>query len=239
VKAVSYMVCLVAMVALVSGCGAAPTPTATPTSLGFEPAPWQNESAASYDWLDANGAQIGTSEYSLSLNQGAWVITEKDLISGVEQMIEMRISAQTLAPVSEQKTIKTANSTVQLETEYANGQVTISANVDGNSRSASIDVPANAIDNDQLLMTLRALPFAEGYSVQYVVIVTQNALKVDTTFTVQATEVVTVPAGSFESWPVEISAGQTHQTAWYQVAAPHMLVQYDNGSARMVLTSSS
>jgi hypothetical protein len=110
--------------------------------------------------------------------------------------------------------------------------------VDGNSRSASLDVPANAVDNDQLLMTLRALPFAEGYAVDYVVVVAQNALKVDTTFTVQAKETVTVPAGSFESWRVEISAGQTKQTVWYQVAAPNMLVQYENGSTRMVLTGS-
>jgi hypothetical protein len=238
-KAAPYVVYIVTMVVLASGCGAAPAPAATPTSLGFGPAPWQTESASSYEWLDANGTQIGTSEYSLSLNQGAWAIDEQDLISGVEQSIQMRISAQTLAPLSEQKTIKTANNTVQLETEYAKGKLTISANVDGNSRSASLDVPANAIDNDQLLMTLRALPFAEGYSVQYVVVVAQNALKVDTTFTVQATETVTVPAGRFESWRVEIRAGQTQQTAWYQVAAPHMLVQYDNGNTRMVLSGSS
>jgi len=237
-RSVPYIACLVAIVALVSGCGAAPASTATPTGLGFEPAPWQNGSAAGYEWLDASGAQIGTSQYDFSLSNGAWTITEKDNIGGVEQMIEMRINAETLAPLSEQKTINTANSNVQLETEYANGKLTVNANVDGNSRSASLDVPPNALDNDQLLMTVRALPFAEGYTVQYVVVVAQNALKVDTTFTVQAKEMVTVPAGSFESWCVEISAGQTKQTAWYQVAAPNMLVQYENGSTRMVLTGS-
>jgi hypothetical protein len=231
-----YVLCLVVTMALVSGCGATPAPTATAGGLGFDAAPWQNESAAGYEWLDANGAQIGTSQYDFSLSNGVWTITEKDNVSGVEQTIEMRINAETLAPLGEQKTIKTANSNVQLETQYADAKLTISANVDGNSRSASLDVPANALDNDQLLMTLCALPFAQGYTVQYVVVVAQNALKVDTTFTVQAKETVTVPAGSFESWRVEISAGQTQQTAWYQVAAPNLLVQYENGSTRMVLT---
>jgi hypothetical protein len=111
----------------------------------------------------------------------------------------------------------------------------ITATVNGKTTTASIDVPSNALDNDQLLMTLRALPFAQGYAADYVTVVAQNALRVNTTIAVVGTETIEVPAGSYEAWHVELQAGQSTQNAWYQVDAPHMLVQYDNGANRMVL----
>jgi hypothetical protein len=97
-------------------------------------------------------------------------------------------------------------------------------------------VPENAVDNDQLLMTLRALPFSEGYITNYVIVNTINATKVNGTFTVQPQETVTVPAGSFNAWKVEMSFGQTTQYAWYQVDSPFKLVKYDNGTTQMVLS---
>jgi hypothetical protein len=247
-KATVYAISLLVLGTLLAACGAAATATApatvAPTAteflsvLGLDVAPWQNGSTADYEWLDASGAKIGTSQFDFSLNVGVWTITEKDAVSGLDQTIAIQIDAATLAPLGEQKTIHTGSSNVDLVTKYENGQLTINANVNGQNRTASLDVPANAIDNDQLLMTLRALPFAQGYKVEYVVIVADNGLKVNTTVAVQGKETVDVPAGSFESWRVQIAAGQSTQTAWYQVAAPHNLVEYDNGTNRMVLTGS-
>jgi hypothetical protein len=230
--------CILAIAVSVGACGAAPTSTPGPSALGFGPAPWQDGATASYEWLDQSGTQIGTAEFGFSLSTGVWTITDKDAISGLDQTLEMQIDAATLAPLGETKSIHTANSDVQLTTQYQNGTLSIQAVVDGQNKTASLDVPANAVDNDQLLMTLRALPFAQGTMATYVVIVAQNALKVDTTVTVQGQEMITVPAGDFECWRVEIAAGQTKQKAWYQVAAPNMLIQYDNGTTRMVLARS-
>ncbi|MEJ2212096.1 MAG: DUF3108 domain-containing protein [Anaerolineae bacterium] len=216
-----------AIISLLAGCGAAATPTAgvsaaasptvsttvtapatvAATGLGLQPAPWQDGSTASYDWLDASDSQVGTSQYSFALSEGTWTISETDRLPSLEQKIEMRIDATTLAPLGEQKTIQTASNSVEVTTQYTSGNLSIDATVDGQKRSASLGVPANAIDNDQVLMTLRALPFAQGYSVTYVAIVAQNALKVDTTFTVVSQESVTVPAGTFDTWRVEMASG--------------------------------
>jgi hypothetical protein len=249
---------LVAAAFLIGACGAAatpstaPSPTAlsapspapsssrSPTSsvspLGFEAAPWGNGSTASYEWQqDASGAQIGTTQVAFSLSGGVWTISEKDDITGLEQSFEMRIDAATLAPLGETKVITTADTTVDLETKYENGTLSINAVVNGKTQTASIDVPANAVDNDQLLMTLRALPFADGLTDTYTVIVAQSALKVDTTVSVVGQESVTVPAGTYDTWHVQISAAQAKQDVWYQVGSPHMLIEYDNGTTRMVL----
>jgi hypothetical protein len=235
-KTMSYVGCLLAVALVLSGCGATPTPTVGVSALGFDAAPWQNGSTANYQWQDdTSGAEIGTSQFSFSLDVGVWTVTEKDNISGIDQTIEMMIDAATLAPLGETKTIQTASNNVQLATQYANGKLSITAVVNGKTTTASLDVPSNALDNDQFLMTLRALPFADGVTANYVAIVAQNALKIDTTVTVLGKESVTVPAGTFDTWHVQINAGQSKQDAWYQVDAPHMLVQYNNGTTRMVL----
>jgi uncharacterized protein (DUF302 family) len=104
-----------------------------------------------------------------------------------------------------------------------------------NTPTLAIDVPPNAIENDQLLMTLRALPFAEGYEGKLTTVVGQNVAKIDTTVRIRGREQVTVPAGSFEAWKVELDFGQAKQQAWYQAGAPNNLVQYDNGTTKMVL----
>jgi hypothetical protein len=242
-KVSALLVCVLAVALCVGGCGSAPSPTprtSAPTprasALGLEAAPWQSGSTADYQWQqDASGAQIGTSHYGFDLSSGAWTISETDNISGLEQTMQMRIDADTLAPLGETKAITTSNSTVDLTTKYEDGKLSIAAVVSGQTRTASIDVPANALDNDQLLMTLRALPFAQGFENTYTVIVAQNALKVDTTVSVLGQESVTVPAGTFDTWHVQIQAGQTKQDAWYQLDTPHNLVQYDNGTTRMIL----
>jgi hypothetical protein len=216
------------------------SPTTTPppsTGLGLAPAPWSNGETTNYDWLDdASGSQIGTSTTTISLQTTNWYIKEVDTIGQVDQTIEMTISVGTLEPVGEQKTIKSPGNDIQLTSTYSEGKVDISAVVNGTTKTASVDLLERAVDNDQLLTTLRALPFSEGYKVSYVIINTMSATKINGTFTVQPQETVTVPAGSFNAWKVEMNFGQTTQYAWYGVDSPHQLVKYDNGTNQMVLS---
>jgi hypothetical protein len=244
---------LLSIALLTSACGSAASATGTSTpaaastgapaatqasaGLGLNAAPWKNGSKVSYEWFDdKSGAQIGTSQYSFALKNNVWTISEQDKVGEVNQTIEMMVNDKTLEPIGEKKTIKTSNTSADITTTYKNEKLDISAVVNGKTSNASIDVPSNAIDNDQVLMSLRALPFAQGYKADYVVIVTQNARKVNTTITVLSQEKIDVPAGSFETWHVESQAGQSTQNAWYQVDAPHELVQYDNGTNRMQLS---
>jgi hypothetical protein len=235
-KTTSLVIYALLLVLVTSGCGGQASPAPAVSALGLEAAPWQNGSTSNYQWeQDASGAQIGTSEYGFTLNGDVWTISDRDNITGLDQTIEMRINAATLAPLGESKVITTSTTTVDLTTTYENGKLSISAVVNGQTQTASLDVPANSLDNDQLLMTLRALPFAEGFTANYTVIVAQNALKVDTTVSVLGKESVTVPAGTYDTWHVQINAGQSKQDVWYQVDTPHNLVKYDNGTTSMVL----
>jgi hypothetical protein len=228
---------LIALLFISSACSTSTTTPPPSTGLGLAAAPWSNGETTNYQWLDdASGSQIGTSTITISLQTANWYIKEMDTIGQLEQTIEMTISVGTLEPVSEQKSIKSPGNDIQLTSTYSEGKADISAVVNGTTKTASVDVPENAIDNDQLLMTLRALPFSEGYKVSYVIVNTMNATKIDGTFTVQPHEMVTVPAGTFDAWKVDMVFGQTTQYAWYGVDSPHQLVKYDNGSTQMVLS---
>jgi hypothetical protein len=215
---------------------ATPAQTAKPAGPGFEAAPWADGESASYDVLSASSQKIGTSESGLTLDTGAWVLSWSDKIGELDQSWKLRMDAQTLKPLSEEKTIHTAATDATISTTYTGSKLDIKAIVKGETQSASMNVPDNAIDNDQLLVVLRALPFAQGYEAKYAIIVAQNALNVPVTIRVKAKESVEVPAGKFEAWRVELDFGQGQQSLWYQVDSPHRLVQYDNGATKMVLT---
>ncbi|HOG46959.1 MAG TPA: hypothetical protein PLJ35_08440 [Anaerolineae bacterium] len=43
-------------------------------------------------------------------------------------------------------------------------------------------------------------------------------------------------AGDGDAWHVEGDFGQSKQSAWYAVAAPYTMLQYDAGSTKMVLS---
>jgi len=220
-----------------SACSSTPTTSTPATGLGLSLAPWSNGEMTSYDWLDdASGSQIGTSTITITQHTTNWVITEVDAIGQENQTIQMTINSETLKPVGEQKTIKSSSNNIQLTSDYSADKVDITADVNGTTKTASVDVPQNAVDNDQLLMTLRALPFSEGYKATYVIVSTMNATLTNGTFTVQPQETVTVPAGSFNTWKVEMNFGQTTQYAWYKVDSPHKLVKYDNGTTQLVMS---
>jgi hypothetical protein len=203
----------------------------------FRAAPWQAGDRLIYHVLDKNGNKIGTSGFGFAREGDVWVISFTDKLSNVEQTAMVRLEASSLKPLGEEKSIKAPGVDATVSTTYKDGKLNIDAVQNGKPSSASIDVPGNAIENDQLLMTLRALPFADRYEVKLVTVVGQNAAKVDTTVRVKGKEKVDVPAGTFEAWKVELDFGQGTQQAWYQVDAPHNMLQYDNGTTKMVLTT--
>jgi hypothetical protein len=220
-----------------SACSSAPTSSPPATGLGLAPTPWSNGETTDYEWLDdASGSQIGTSTITITQQTPNWIITEVDSIGQENQTIQMTINIETLKPVGEQKTIKATSNDIQLSSIYSAGKVDITADVNGTQKTASVDVPQNAVDNDQLLMTLRSLPFSEGYNATYVIVNTMNATLTNGTFTVQPQETVSVPAGSYNTWKVEMNFGQTTQYAWYEVDSPHTLVKYDNGTIQLVMS---
>lgn len=118
---------------------------------------------------------------------------------------------------------------------YSDGGVTITTNSGGRMQERALQLPANAYDNDSSLFLWRALPFADEYRARYVSVVTLNASRPAVALRVVRRETIEVPAGRFEVWRLEITAGRVRQTAWYTTDARRHLVRYDNGRLVFVL----
>lgn len=204
--------------------------------LALGPAPWKNGDVARYDIIDKSGKKVGSDVFSFSLSGAAWVISDHTQGSNFEQQAQVRLDAASLQPLGEEKTVKADKTNYTLSTVYSRGKLVINAVVNGQKRNATISVPANGLDNDQLLMTLRALQFSDGYVAQFTNVVAANALKLATTVRVLGRETIQVPAGSFDCWKVELDFGQAKQYVWYDTAGQHDMVQYDNGATKSVLT---
>ncbi len=228
-----YGIAVLALFVLVLiGCSSQPGP-----GLSLGDAPWKDGDKASYDLVDKSGNKVGTSELSYARDGSTWVLSSADKAGTLDQSAAVKVDATTLKPLGEEKKVKAQNTDATVNTTYQNGKLEIRAIVNGETKSATMDVPSDSLDNDQLLSTLRALKFADGYEGKYANVNGGTASKLNTTVRVQGKETVTVPAGTFSAWKLELDfAGQAKQYAWYQADAPNQLVQYDNGATRMVLT---
>lgn len=219
-------------VALV-GCSTTGAPA---TQLALGAAPWKDGERLAYDWQDKNGNKIGTAEVAFAREGNAWLLTHVDKLPNLDQTVRVRLDVTSLRPLGAEKTIKAQGTDARISTSYEGGKLNVKATVNGEDKAASVDVPANILENDQLLQTLRALTFADNYEGKFVNVVGQNAAKIDTTVRVKGKERLQLPAGAFDTWKVELDFGQAKQYAWYRVDAPNTLVQYDNGQTKLVLT---
>jgi len=223
---------LLALAALVAACsgGGSSVPTVT-----LAQAPWHDGERLTYNIIDRNGSTLGTSEFSFARDGDAWLLTFTDKAGQLDQTATVRVDGSTLKPLAKEKTIHRPGTDATLKITYTAGKVQIAAVVNGKEQNVAVDIPADALENDQLLMTLRALPFAQGYQGRLTDVVPDSASKLPTTVRVVGQEQVKTPAGDLAAWRVELDFGQVKQSVWYAVDAPHTMVQYDNGTTRLVL----
>lgn len=126
----------------------------------------------------------------------------------------------------------------RLAYHLADARVDWTRTSDGNAAKAQhseLRLREHAYDNESAFWLWRALPLAEGYRARYTSVNAYEGSQSSVDLTVVGTTEVTVPAGTFEAWRVLVVSGRATRTAWIEVAAPHRLVQWDNGASIMQL----
>ncbi len=237
VKKVVIILC--AMV-IVVGCGSVATPsgsTATaPVALQLTP-PWTGTEHAEYNIIkDSDNSALGTSTFDVQPAGDATTIEQRLQIGAVTQHFVVKVDPQTLKPLASTEEVAGSPNDFSLSGTYADNKLTVTAKTSQGEKSATIDVPPDAYDNNSLLAILRGLPFSAGNAASFTNIIPANAAQVKATATVAGQESVAVPAGTFDTYKVMMDfGGLQKQTAWYEVASPHRLIKYDNGTTQFVL----
>ena len=210
---------------------ASPVAAVAAPPVAFEPAPWRQAERTTYAIQDRDtGQQVGQATYTIGREFETDSLSANVTINQTQDRYQLGFNTRTFQPTSEIRTVSTAQGTFEIRAEYHEGGATIEVVSAGGTQRAELVLPPVYYANDQLLLLLRALPFADGYRGFLTLVPSQgNPPQVPTTVTVVGQETVSTPLGPLRAWRVEADFNGNKQDLWYGVEGPHYLVKYDNG----------
>lgn len=207
--------------------------------------PWEVPEVTQYRVLDKDddNEEVGTLEMSIEeAGQGQVLLTQAFDFPGeaFTNLAEVVASADELIPSSSHFRIEGPDGALDCQASYGNSSVSVHREGEDGERTDEIDVPQIAYDSWADLFLWRTIPFTRGLDLEYTDILSctlDRTQRFGIELDVKDREEVTVPAGTFEAWKMEIKSGGQIQEAWYSTNDSHILVKYDNGSEIFELTS--
>ena len=154
--------------------------------------------------------------------------------------VSVSVNIDTLRPLAVARVIDGPEGKRECEASYSERRVVIDQKAGQDERKDELDVPPEHYESWSDLFLWRTIEFFEGNEVKYVDVLSCSLAKPDLlsiVLKVKKIEEVTVPAGTFQAWKLEIRSGGRTQQAWYADDARRTLVRYDNGDLVFELES--
>jgi len=205
--------------------------------------PWSTPETAHYRLLHDDDTK-GSAELKIAMQDGALVLAQTFNIPDqkIADTVQLQADAQNLRPKVVQRTIDGPEGKRDCTATYEENSVIVEQQAKDENRRDNLSVPAQHYDSWSDLFLWRTLKFFENEEVKYVDVLTCSLTKPDllpVVLQVKSVEEVSVPAGKFQAWRLEIRSGGRTQKAWYADDAAHTLVRYDNGDLVFELESLS
>ncbi len=109
---------------------------------------------------------------------------------------------------------------------YSPKQVEIISIAKGEDTTNAIDLEVPVYDNEQAVYLIRRLPLEVGYKTTLPIMATFGSQRLDIPITVLEKETLTVPAGEFECYKVDLLIKNVmHQTMWFSADEKKVLVK--------------
>jgi hypothetical protein len=204
--------------------------------------PWRVAETAEYRVLDNDDDPVGTLILGIEEEAaGAWRFTQSfDFPDrGFTNEASVVVDGSTLQPESSTFKIEGPDGNLDCEAEYSTGEVTMHRIGEDGERDDTLTIPNIAYDSWGDLFVWRTIEFGDGYEKDYTDVLACTLSRPDTiavSLSIDEREEVTVPAGTFDTWHLEIGSGGETQHAWYTTDDAHVLVRYDNGESVFELT---
>jgi hypothetical protein len=189
--------------------------------------PWTGNEAHNYVIKNRNGDELGRSTLRIEVSGEMTTLNQRS--EGEEGSDESRLIVQssTLKPISSTRVFTSEGGDDDrdpIEVTYTPQ----GAQIRQGGRQTGLSVPEHSYDNDSSLFLWRTLSFVTPYEASYNTIITNFRSRQKVNLEVIRKETVTVAAGRFEAWRLEISTNNAHQVAWITDDASRTLVRYDN-----------
>ncbi|MGB6894957.1 MAG: DUF3108 domain-containing protein [Dehalococcoidia bacterium] len=223
-----------ALVAIAAACAGEEAVTQDVVSV----IPWPDTETARYVLREREGGGEEKGRGALSVQRDGdryrLGLRFEDGVSSDESSV--LVDGETLKPLSMRREIVGPDETTVLESRYEDELVRITARSDGRERSNPLRLKEHYYDNESSLFLWRTLRFEEGYRASYHAVMVNRRKQQVVRVEVVGRESVTVPAGTFQAWRIEVRSGGVEQVAWYADTATRPLVKYDNSELLFLLT---
>jgi hypothetical protein len=192
--------------------------------------PWPDSERSEYVLLDQDEAEIGSGTLTVERRGGEFEFVLSFEGRGETDETVVTADAETLKPVSVRREHNNDERTV-IEAEYdpENEEIRV-VEIEGDEEERTVPRRLDKehyYDNESSIFLWRTIRFEEDYEVNYYTVL-PNAEQRLVSLRVLEKEEITVPAGTFDAWKLDISSEGVSQTAWYADTPARPLVQYDN-----------
>ena len=206
-----------------------------PTPLLFNPAPWQSGEMHRFAVTNVDGQPAG--QLTFVIDEGVddagerlWVIERSTEALGDQESITVKVSEQGFRPQSSYLERSGAGGDESVDALYDSGQVDLTLNTKQNVMTVQrTQVPSDVRETVTLPMIVRALPLAKDYATQLNAFLPVAGLLDRVTVSVVGEETITVPAGSYKTWVVELDTGNSQSKLWIAQTPPYPLIKFTDG----------
>jgi hypothetical protein len=205
--------------------------------------PWPDSETARYRLTQGDELK-GSGELELLEDADETKMTQTFAFpeQGITDAVEALVESATIRPQSVQRVIDGPEGKRECDATYdsSSNSVTVQQRAGEDERTDDLSVPPEHYDSWTDLFLWRTIDFFEGNELEYVDVLSCSLAKPDllsVVLEVKEIEEVTVPAGTFQAWRMEIRSGGRTQKAWYADTETRMLVRYDNGDLVFELES--
>ncbi|MBL8981644.1 MAG: DUF3108 domain-containing protein [Gemmatimonadetes bacterium] len=172
------------------------------------------------------GRQVGGIRETIEKTPTGFRLLSVQALAGMSQSTEVHFT-RALVMSSVKQEGQARGQQMKIDVAYDRGRAKGSATTPGpqGMKTIAVDtvVPAGAVDDNVLQALLPALPLGEGKSFQVPVFASGQGTSRVMTVAVNGRESVTVPAGTFDAWKVEVMGGQVPVTFWVSRTAPRVV----------------
>ena len=206
-----------------------------------------------YELVDADGEIVGLGTFTtivrgdtFELVQSYEEIETRPGERAITDVSVVIVDAATLKPLASERTIQrrepeddeSYGGTYVLGGEDGPRLVATQL-LDGEERTRELDLREHYYENESSLWIWRAIALDEDFEASYVSVNLRDASQATARLVMVDRQTLEVPAGTFETWRLQVRNGRDTRIAWIHIEAPHEIVQWDNGTLFLRLVEAS
>ncbi len=208
---------------------------AQPQPLIFGEPVWADGETSAYRVTNREGRIVGTATFQVGKlpQDGGWTLTREINDAGVTELAAIEMQPVGYRPVHSYlvRTFGGVKEVVEAEIEGALVDISLT-NRRGATVYQRVQVTSDIRDERTLLLIMRALPLAQGYATRINSFLPVAGKMERVALQVRRSESVTVPAGPFDTWVVELKSNDRTTKAWVARRFPFPVVKFIDGRSQ-------